>query len=104
MKLRKRIFHVLQLLLLGSLSAWAQQGAPEPNPPFIQSDVFHAESRGTAGGAPTLFSIGQPTDEEQFYLELINRARTNATAEANRLLALTEPNVLAALDFFNTDT
>lgn len=49
------------------------------------------------------YSIGQPTDEEQFYLELINRARANPTAEGQRLAASTDPNVLNAISFFNVN-
>ena len=35
--------------------------------------------------AQTQYSIGNPTNEEQYMLELINRARANANAEAARL-------------------
>lgn len=40
------------------------------------------------------YSIGDPTDDEQMHLELINRARADANAEAQRLIALS---------FINTD-
>src|SRR4030095_3153797 len=33
------------------------------------------------GNGGTLWSIGQPTDEEQLYLEFINRSRANPPAE-----------------------
>ncbi|HYD83875.1 MAG TPA: CAP domain-containing protein, partial [Opitutus sp.] len=46
---------------------------------------------------------GPPTDEETFYLELINRARANPTAEGERLRTTTDTTVLAAVDFFDTD-
>jgi hypothetical protein len=42
--------------------------------------------------AATQYSIGDPTDEEQMYLELINRARRDAVAEAERLIALAATN------------
>ena len=35
--------------------------------------------------AQTQYSIGNPTNEQQYMLELINRARANADAEAIRL-------------------
>lgn len=38
--------------------------------------------------APAQYSIGDPTDDEQMHLELINRARADANAEALRLIAL----------------
>ncbi|HUS34686.1 MAG TPA: hypothetical protein VM680_04970, partial [Verrucomicrobiae bacterium] len=40
------------------------------------------------------YSIGDPTDDEQMHLELINRSRADANAEALRLIALS---------FINTD-
>jgi hypothetical protein len=51
----------------------------------------------------TLYSIGNPTPEEQFYLELINRARANPTAEGVRLATTTDPDVVAARNFFGVD-
>lgn len=51
----------------------------------------------------TLYSIGEPTDEEQLYLELINRARANPTQEGIRMAASTHPDVLLALTQFNVD-
>lgn len=51
----------------------------------------------------TLWSIGDPTDEEQLYLELINRARANPAAEGARLAALTDPDILSAYDYFGVN-
>lgn len=61
-----------------------------------------------ATGRPALhadepYSIGEPTDEEQFYLEFINRARAHPAAEGALLAALTDPQVTGAYDFFNVD-
>jgi uncharacterized protein YkwD len=42
----------------------------------------------------TAYSIGDPTDEEQLYVERINRARANPTAEGKLLAASTDPEVL----------
>jgi hypothetical protein len=56
----------------------------------------------------TLHSIdgtdGPPTDEETFYLELINRARAHPPAEGERLRSTTDPDVLSAIAFFRVDT
>ncbi|MBC2592972.1 hypothetical protein H5P28_01740 [Ruficoccus amylovorans] len=46
------------------------------------------------------YSIGDPSDDEQYYLELINRARADANAEAQRLAAPTDPDVIAAMNHF----
>lgn len=53
--------------------------------------------------APFLFSIGDPTDDEQLYLEQLNRARANAPAEAQRLIALDDVYVQNALKNVNTN-
>jgi uncharacterized protein YkwD len=46
------------------------------------------------------YSIGNPTAEEQLYLELINRARADASGEAQRLAAATDPDIISAYNFF----
>lgn len=50
-----------------------------------------------------LYSIGDPTDDEQYYLERINRARADANAEAQRLLNTTDTDVLDAVSYFGVD-
>ena len=50
-----------------------------------------------------LYSIGDPTDEEQLYLEYINRSRANPPAEGVRLANTTDPDVLSAFSFFTVD-
>ncbi|MEO6871131.1 MAG: CAP domain-containing protein [Chthoniobacterales bacterium] len=57
----------------------------------------------SAQEAPRLYSIGNPTGEEQQYLELINRARANPAAEGARLAASTDPDVLDAIAGFGVD-
>lgn len=44
----------------------------------------------------SLYSIGNPSNDAQLYLEYINRARANALAEANRLANETDPQILSA--------
>ena len=51
----------------------------------------------------TAYSIGDPTDEEQLYLEFINRARAHPAAEAERLRRSTDPEVLNACAYFGVD-
>lgn len=46
----------------------------------------------------TLYSIGDPTDDEQVYLELINRARRDPIGEAELFRTTTDPMVLDAYD------
>jgi len=53
--------------------------------------------------AQTEYFFGNPTADEQFYIELINRARANPPAEGARLAATTDPNVLAAYAYFGVN-
>lgn len=46
---------------------------------------------------------GEPTADEVLMLEFINRARADAAAEAQRLAATTDPDVLSAVNYFGTD-
>jgi hypothetical protein len=77
------------------------QVAPPPAPPVISAAPFSIEMP----EAPTaqLYSIGDPTNEEQYYLELINRARANPTAEGLRLATTTDSNVLSAYSSFGVN-
>lgn len=47
-------------------------------------------------GAMAAYSIGDPTNEETYILELINRARANPTEEGVRLATTTDPDVSQA--------
>ncbi len=53
--------------------------------------------------AATVYSIGDPTDEEQALLENLNRARAYPQAEALLLKALTDPDVLEAYSYFGVN-
>lgn len=50
------------------------------------------------------YSVGDPTAEEQLYLEYINRGRADALVEAQRLADETDPDITSAYNFFNIDT
>ncbi len=101
------------LLLLGSGAARAQPAlvagprpkAPPPAPPirFSNGNSKPAEHYPLPKGL-TPYSIGQPTGEEQLYLEFLNRMRANPTAEGARLATTTDPSVLSAYASFGVDT
>ncbi|GEP41522.1 choice-of-anchor D domain-containing protein [Brevifollis gellanilyticus] len=69
--------------------------APPPPPPPPDGPDFTVQT--------TQYSIGNPTDEEQYYLELINRARANPTAEGILMATTTHPNVVSAIAQFGVD-
>jgi len=73
-----------------------------PPPPAMQP-VSDPDAIPAARPRTTLWSIGNPTDAEQLYLELINRARANPTAEGARLAALTDPDVVSSYNYFNVN-
>jgi hypothetical protein len=76
---------------------------PEP-PPVVEAPADSApvvEPRLRA--AANIYSIGDPTPEEQLYVEMINRARANPAAEGVLLATTTDPEVVSAYDFFNVD-
>jgi len=76
--------------------------APPPAPPIETGGPVKVGPR-PLGPSPSLYSIGQPTDEEQLYLEYINRSRANPTAEGVRLAATTDPDVMSAYSYFGVD-
>ena len=82
-----------------------EKTAPAPNPPVNQQRVPPAPpvSPSLQGGGATLYSIGDPTDEEQLMLEYVNRARADASAEAARLKMTTDADTLEAYDYFSVD-
>lgn len=100
-------------ILLGFLSnveAWEPVQAPPPHapptPPPIETRTGHYQKNyfsPTPLAGETLYSIGQPTDEEQYYVELINRARATPTAEGVRLATTSDPNVLGAISYYSVN-
>jgi hypothetical protein len=90
------------LALLGCACVAMGQVAPPPAPPMISGGApFSVQSPQSPTGQ--LYSIGDPTNEEQYYLELINRARANPTAEGIRLALTTDPAVISAYTAFGVD-
>ena len=107
-----------RLPALGALAMWAGVAAsaqpwlpPQPptlDPPAIIRDGDVTPRRSAlvapaAAAATTAYSHGEPTAEEQYMLELVNRARANPAAEGLRLRSTTDPAVLAAYRFFQVD-
>ena len=80
---------------------WVPQ-APPPAPP-VAVRTLPRRPPSPRPQQTTLYSIGDPTDEEQLYLEFINRSRANPPAEGARLAQTTDPNVLFAYQFFKVD-
>lgn len=78
--------------------------APPPAPPIVVGNPhpLGLTPKPTPEGM-TPYSIGEPTDEEQLYLEYINRARANPPAEGARLAITTDPDVLAQYSVWGVD-
>lgn len=80
-----------------------QQAAPPASPVTANKNFRSQTALPTALVPAAAYSIGNPTDEEQLYLELINRARANPAAEAERWRTTTDPDLLNAYAYFRTD-
>src|SRR5438270_4001409 len=76
--------------------------APPPAPP-VEHRVLPPKPPSPRPQGPTLYSIGDPTDEEQLYLEYLNRSRADPPAEGVRLANTTDPDVVSAYNFFSVD-
>jgi uncharacterized protein YkwD len=100
-----RILIISSVALAAAANALAQSFAPTP-PPVVFSRQKQAAVASNVAPAATPFSIGDPTDDEQMHLELINRARADASAEAARLIALavTNRDVASQLNYWQVDT
>ena len=98
------------LLFWAALSAFADSRLPPQRPTLDPPAITADEPRGTvprsriAAVDVAPYSHGDPTAEEQFMLEIINRARANPSAEGLRLKATTDPDILGAYSFFQVDT
>ena len=77
--------------------------APPTAPPIEFRSVPETSGSDDRPLGLNLWSIGQPTDEEQLYLEYLNRMRANPTAEGQRLATTTDPDVLAAYSYFGVN-
>ncbi len=95
------------IALLGAVAAQAQIAPPPATPvvtvPSQRLSIAGGSAAITTEVAPQLYSIGNPTNEEQLYLENINLARANPVAEGVRLATTTDPDVLAAYRSFGVN-
>jgi uncharacterized protein YkwD len=76
--------------------------SPAPDPPAYENPTARPGSPLRPQG-PTLYSVGDPADEEQLYLEYINRARAHPAAEGQLLALTTDAEVRSAITQFGVD-
>jgi uncharacterized protein YkwD len=77
---------------------------PKAAPPAITISRTPEPTRGTAAPAgPLLYSIGDPTDEEQYFLELLNYSRLNPAAQGVALATQSGPDVTNTLAYYKID-
>ena len=63
-----------------------------------------AASAAAAAPAQSFFSQAEPSAQEQFLLELVNRARANPAAEGAMLATITDPTALQNYSYYSVDT
>ncbi len=106
-----KIAATIALALSAPASALFGQPAPQPAylsptapppapPPMVAAPESGGQVRALSAG---VYSIGDPTPEEQLYVEMINRARANAQAEAVLLANTTDADSLSAYSQFGVD-
>ena len=100
----KALRHLLAGLLCMTALRAADPVAPPPAVTEFKNPAPRPNGPAPAGNA-VQYSIGDPTDDEQFYLELLNRARANPSAEGIRLATAgnLDADTLAAYQFFKVD-
>ncbi len=81
---------------------------PAPGSAYISPGALSARTTKGEGrallaeGVPTKqYSHGDPTNDEQYMLELVNRARANPTAEGEMLASVSDPEISSAYTYFN---
>ena len=67
------------------------------------SVLFSIFSISNAISSPSLYNSSDPSAEEQYLLELINRARINPSEEGIRLSRITNQDILREYEFFGID-
>lgn len=92
-------------LLSGLPAGVADPQAPPPPETGERPDRMALQAAAGLGAAAgsLIQDIGNPTDEEQLYLELINRSRANPKAEGIRLAELQHPGITSAYTFYEVD-
>ncbi len=107
-----RLYRSLCCAMLLSTGLLAQT-QPAVNPPIVKSDatksatqrplVLSASKSAQKPQAQTQYSHGDPTDQEQLLLELINRARMNPAAEGDSLFNTTDTWVVNNYNYWHVD-
>ncbi len=109
--MRKVTIAFAPTLLVATMVSRAQN-IPTVHHPLIpaismEGSAGAAASRGgeVLSSVPTLkYDQGDPTADEQYMLELINRARANPAAEGVRLATATDPDITGNYNYFQVDT
>ena len=110
--MKSTILLIVFCLLITGISA--QQRAPSDKPPVGKSSTQDSPSRNPAVWVQSkiqnsiqsplaLYSHGDPTNDEQYILECVNRARANPTAEGIRLATTTDTRVTSAYTYWGID-
>jgi Cysteine-rich secretory protein family len=102
-----RLFKILTPLCMFMVSLTSHESvqaqshrSPENNPPQITGKGSNVKTP-TTQKVLVAYSHGDPTVEEQYTLELMNRARANPNAEGIRLVDTPDPDVQSAIGFFS---
>jgi len=112
----QRVMRVLAFLPISVAFSFATNGQPLPQPIFKTPSApprspgmdFDTKETRTSpipalATAKQLYEIGDLSDDEQAYVEFINRARVDPAAEGIRLRDTTDPDVVGSLNFFNVN-
>lgn len=96
------------LVLVSALSIGLFAQTKVPRTETSLPEAARATAQGRAERSPrlvaqTLYSHGEPTAEEQYLLEMINRARANPAEEGIRLSTTTDAEVLASFAYWGVN-
>ncbi|MCE9635522.1 MAG: proprotein convertase P-domain-containing protein [Planctomycetes bacterium] len=103
MRLQPTVSAALALTGTAALaSALASASGDRPEAPCAPVfDDVSSVARPAFRADPVLYSHGDPSDEEQLFMELMNRARIDPVAEADRVFRdYDDPDVKSAVDYF----
>jgi hypothetical protein len=89
--------------VLGEKAGRTHHAPPTPPPVAERTVPLDGMEAELSAASSTLYSIGEPTDEEQLYLELLNRARLHPQAEARILRDTSDAAVQSAYRYFRVD-
>ncbi len=91
----------LSLLIILTLATANAQLSPQAMSASKPQPAAKAVApRSATHGIQTIYSHGNPTNEEQLMLEYINRARNNPTEEGIRLATTTDPVIIQMYNYY----